>query len=92
MPDSTICAQSQEMHFLYYLTGFSAGVVDIDLLRYLANEIGNEWRHLAHSLGIRRVRLQAILRNNGTNESQQTVYEMLVSWMKKLPRAVNKVK
>lgn len=67
-------------------------MVDDDLLRHLASEIGHDWRHLAHSLGIRRVRLQAILRNHGTNESQQTVYEMLVSWMKKLPRAVNKVK
>ena len=71
---------------------FLAGVVDIELLRHLASEIGNEWRHVAHSLGIRRVRLQAILRNhNGSNETQQTVYEMLMSWMKKLPRSANKV-
>jgi len=81
-----------QQHKISLVIVLIAGVVDVKLLRHLASEIGNEWRHLSHSLGIRRVRLQAILRNHsGSNDTQQTVYDMLMSWMKRLPRSVNKV-
>lgn len=65
------------------------------MLRHLASEVGDEWRRLAKCLGIRPIRQQAIIRNSGTpagNEARRdAVYDMLNSWMKKMPRAANKV-
>ena len=67
------------------------GLTDTEMLRHVANELGDDWRRLAQLLNIRRVRLQAILRNNINSSIQQTTFEMLLSWVKKLPRAANKV-
>jgi len=71
------------------------GAVDNDMLRHLASEVGDEWRRLAKSLGIRPVRQLAIIRsshNAAESESRRdAVYDMLTSWMKKMPRAANKV-
>ena len=61
------------------------------MLRHLASEIGEEWRRLAQYLSIRRVRIQAIVRNNVTNDSDQAIYDMLLTWAKKVPRSMNKV-
>jgi len=73
------------------------------MLRHLANELGDEWRRLAKCLGIRRVRHHAIIKNNSSSSSSTTadtdtqsqrdaVYDMLSCWMKKMPRAANKVR
>ena len=65
------------------------------MLRHLATEVGDEWRRLAKSLGIRPVRQLAIIRssnNAAVSEARRdAVYDMLTSWMKKMPRAANKV-
>jgi len=65
------------------------------MLRHLATEVGDEWRRLAQCLGIRPVRQLAIIRSSTTASSsesrQDVVYDMLTSWMKKMPRAANKV-
>jgi len=61
------------------------------MLRHLATEMGDEWRRLAQCLGIRSIRQQAAIRNGDTAARQHAVYDMLTSWMKKMPRAANKV-
>ncbi|KAK2160425.1 hypothetical protein LSH36_133g00024 [Paralvinella palmiformis] len=66
-------------------------VLDNDYLRHLSTVIGDEWRTLAQHLGIRRMRIQAILRNNVTMENDAVIYEMLATWAKRMPRSVNKV-
>lgn len=70
---------------------WAAGLVGNDMLRHLASEIGEEWRRLAQCLSIRKVRIQAIVRNNVNNDSEQAIYDMLLTWAKKIPRSVNKV-
>jgi len=69
------------------------------MLRHLATEVGDEWRRLAQCLGIRSVRQQAIIRKTvnlaaSTRRSdarRDAVYDMLASWMKKMPRSADKV-
>ncbi|VDH93408.1 Hypothetical predicted protein, partial [Mytilus galloprovincialis] len=67
--------------------------INENLMRYLAVEMGEEWRRLAQILNVSRARMQAILRNiqisDGTEEDAR--YEMLMSWLKKMPKAVDKV-
>ena len=53
-------------------------------------ELGDEWRRVAHYLNVRRVRIQAIMRNNA-NDQENAVMDMLLTWAKKVPRSVNKV-
>jgi len=67
--------------------------ISMDTLRHLALELGDEWRKLAHQLNVRRVRVQAILRNTTTSERgmDDAKYEMLLTWMKAAPRGMNKV-
>jgi len=65
------------------------------MLRHLATEVGDEWRRLAQCLGIRSIRQQAIIRKTnaaGSSEARRdAIYDMLASWMKKMPRAADKV-
>ena len=68
-----------------------AGLVDSDLLHHLASELGEEWRRLAQHLDIRSGRIQAILRSNAHSDSEQSIYNMLLTWVKKVPRGMNKV-
>ena len=68
-----------------------SGLIDDRLLRHLASEMGEEWRKLARCLNVRRVRLQAILRNNVNNEQENAIYDMLLTWAKKVPHSCNKV-
>lgn len=67
--------------------------INENLIRYLAVEMGDEWRRVAQNLNVSRARIQAILRNiqisDGTEEEAR--YEMLMSWLKKMPKAVDKV-
>jgi hypothetical protein len=69
----------------------SVGLVGNEMLRHLASEIGDEWKRLAQCLNIRRMRIQAIVRNNVNSDSEQVIYDMLLTWAKKVPRSVNKV-
>ncbi len=71
---------------------FLSGLIGDELLRYLASELGEEWKKLAHYLSVKRVRLQAIMRNNINNEQELIIYDMLLTWAKKVPHSMNKVK
>ena len=55
-------------------------------------ELGEEWKKLAHYLSVRRIRIQAIMRNNVNKDNESAIYDMLLTWAKKVPRSVNKVK
>ena len=65
----------------------------MDTLRHLSLELGDEWRKLAHQLNVKRVRVQAILRNTtlAGRSIDDAKYVMLLTWMKAAPRGMNKV-
>lgn len=67
--------------------------INENLMRFLAEQMGDEWKKVAQNLNVSRARIQAILRNtqicDGTEEDAR--YEMLMSWLKKMPKAVDKV-
>ncbi|XP_013408435.1 uncharacterized protein LOC106172334 [Lingula anatina] len=66
-----------------------------ELLRRFAEDLGDEWKRLAHYLNVRRTRVQAILRNNDLESSEskedQAKYDMLMTWVKRVPKGMNKV-
>lgn len=68
-----------------------AGLVDEKLLRALAVDLGDEWRRLAHYLNVRRVRIQSIMRNNINGIQENIIYDMLLTWAKRVPHSMNKV-
>jgi hypothetical protein len=61
------------------------------MLRHLATEIGDQWRDLVLGLGVPRVKIESIIRNNANNDDVDAILEMLTSWVKRLPRAADKV-
>ena len=61
------------------------------MLRHLSSELGGEWRCLAQRLGIRSIRQQAVIRHRNTAARRDAIYDMLTSWMKRMPHAANKV-
>lgn len=64
-----------------------------DILQYVASELGDEWKKLAQYLSLKSVRIQAILRQNNQNpEPKKIRYDMLVTWAKRVPRCLNKVR
>ena len=67
--------------------------INEDVLRDVALELGEEWRQIARLLNVRRVRIQAILRNNASQDhaDDENKYDMLLTWAKKVPRGYNKV-
>ena len=65
--------------------------VDDSTLHHLAAEVGDDWKRLATQLNLRRTRLQAILRNSVGKDQEAIIYEMLLSWAKRLPKSMNKV-
>ncbi len=67
--------------------------LDEDMIRHISQSLGDEWQRVAHCLNVKRVRLQAILRNNKESESaeEESKYDMIMSWLKKVPRSMNKV-
>ncbi|ELU16132.1 hypothetical protein CAPTEDRAFT_228009 [Capitella teleta] len=70
------------------------GPINEQFLRNLSANLGDEWQKLAHYLNVKKVRLQAIIRdansrNQGNDETCK--YEMLMTWVKKVPRGINKV-
>ena len=72
------------------VTSFT-GLVDADLLHFLSAELGDEWRRVAQHLGVKRVRIQAIMRNNVNCDIERTIYDMFVTWLKRVPKAAKKV-
>ena len=68
--------------------------VNDDLMRHLAADMGDEWRKVAMTLNISRARIQAILRNTQISDStdEDTRYQMLITWLKKMQKSIDKVK
>ena len=66
-------------------------MIDEPLLRQLSVELGQEWRHLASLLNIKRARIQAILREHVQKDNDDVKYEMLLTWAKRVPRSLDKV-
>ena len=64
-----------------------------DYIHQLAQELGDEWRRVAHYLNVQRVRLQAILRNIQLKEKSEVEakYDMLMTWLKRAPKSADKV-
>ena len=67
--------------------------VDVDMMRDLARDMGEEWRVIANNLNISRARMQAIIRNVqcGDRSEEDIKYDMLLCWLKKMPKATDKV-
>ena len=67
--------------------------VNTDTLHQVASALGEEWHIVATYLGVKKMRLQAILRNNQAKSAGEDdlKYEMLMSWAKKVPKSTNKV-
>lgn len=61
------------------------------MLRLLAGQLGKEWKDLAGQLELKPMRIQAILRQHLNRDTPETRYDMLVTWAKRVPRAVDKV-
>ena len=61
------------------------------MLHFLSSELGDEWKRVAQYLNVKRVRVQAIVRNNVNNDIETTIYEMLLTWLKRVPKSANKV-
>ncbi|XP_012935626.1 uncharacterized protein LOC101859287 [Aplysia californica] len=69
----------------------SEGLVNDELLRFLSTHLQySDWRKLAQLLTVKRSRLQAILRQNVNHDVTQTIYDVLVTWSKRLPRALDR--
>lgn len=65
--------------------------VNQDTLRRLAADLGQEWLRLANKLHVQRVRIQAILRmQSGQGTEEQAKYDMLMTWLKRSPQAADK--
>ena len=49
---------------------------------------------LASQLNVKRMRIQAILRNNMSHENadDDAKFDMLMTWIKSVPRSLNKVR
>lgn len=67
--------------------------INESLMRFVADELGDEWRIVANHLNLSKPRIQAILRNMQNNDlsDADAKYDMLMTWLKKTPKAVDKV-
>ena len=86
--DCVDCSQQQDYYCRLYVY---IGAVDEHLLHHLASCIGTEWRQLAVNLGMPRGRIESIHRSVSTNR-QKAISDLLTSWIKRLPRAADKVR
>ena len=68
--------------------------INDDLMRHLAADMGDVWRKVAITLNISRARIKAILRNTQVSDStdEDARYQMLITWLKKMPKSIDKVK
>ncbi|KAK7107608.1 hypothetical protein V1264_015501 [Littorina saxatilis] len=70
----------------------SYGPVTNDLLRHVAQQLAaDDWKRLAPILNVRRTRLQAILRQNVSSPAWVAIYDVLLTWSKRLPQAFDRV-
>ncbi|KAL8599020.1 hypothetical protein ACOMHN_006829 [Nucella lapillus] len=70
----------------------SYGPITNELLRHVAQQLAaDDWRRLVPLLNIRRTRLQAILRQNVTTPPWLPVYDVLLTWSKRLPQSFDRV-
>ncbi|KAK3774576.1 hypothetical protein RRG08_035006 [Elysia crispata] len=70
----------------------SGGVMSEDLLRFLSQNLQfNDWKRLAQLLNVRSSRVQAILRQNMANDTACVIYDLLVTWSKRLPRVADRI-
>ncbi|XP_060552931.1 death domain-containing protein 1-like isoform X2 [Ruditapes philippinarum] len=71
----------------------TSDAVNEDMLRFLAEELGDEWKMVASHLGVSKPRVQAIIRNMqyGDQSDADARFDMLMTWLKKTPKAVDKV-
>ncbi|GFS16165.1 death domain-containing protein 1-like [Elysia marginata] len=70
----------------------SGGAMTEDLLRFLSQNLQyNDWKRLAQLLNVRSSRVQAILRQNMANDTSCVIYDLLVTWSKRLPRVLDRV-
>ncbi|CAH1788525.1 unnamed protein product [Owenia fusiformis] len=68
--------------------------IDADFLQHIAEELGDEWQRLSNLLNVRKNRIQAIMvvsRDNHQKRDEAAKYDMLMTWLKKVPRGMNKV-
>ena len=64
------------------------GILTPALFRDISNSLlGDEWRWLARRLGLTRIRIEAIERDN----HEDAPYYMLLAWFKRVPRSTDKV-
>ena len=70
----------------------SSDILDNDYLRHISSSLGDEWKLVAQQLGVRRMRIQAIMRNNVTQSNDAVIYDTLATWAKRIPRSINKVR
>jgi hypothetical protein len=66
---------------------------EINMLKLLAHELGDEWLALSHYLHVSKTRIQNIRRRADVEglDDVQLKLEMLASWFKTQPRSVDKV-
>ncbi|XP_053387400.1 death domain-containing protein 1-like isoform X2 [Mercenaria mercenaria] len=71
----------------------TSDVVNEQLLRFVAEELGEEWKTVASHLNVSKPRVQAIIRNMqyGDQSDADARFDMLMTWLKKTPKAVDKV-
>ncbi|XP_067946573.1 death domain-containing protein 1-like [Watersipora subatra] len=68
------------------------GPIDEALLKQLSSDLGDEWKMLASHLNVKKTRIQSIMRNHVNSESDGPIQEMLLTWIKRIPRSMDKVK
>lgn len=71
----------------------TSDVVNEQLMRFVAEELGDEWKVVASHLNVSKPRVQAIIRNMqyGDQSDADARFDMLMTWLKKTPKAVDKV-
>ena len=64
-----------------------------ETLHIIADHLGEEWQRVANQLNVKKMRLQAIMKNNMFKEAEEdnSKYDMLTTWIKKVPVSANKV-
>lgn len=71
---------------------FAAGSLDAEVLRYLANQLVDDWKLVISAFGVPRPRVQSLLRNNGNEKNSDFIHDILVYWIRKIPRLIDKVR
>lgn len=62
-----------------------------DVLKEISADLGDEWQRVANALNVKKVRIQAIMKKNVSEDDDDVKYDMLITWAKKVPRGLNKV-